>query len=173
MNDGDRILRLCGVVLRMLVWLNWLFVALFIGGLLLSFPAVDLLGAQLARKYRPDIVPGAIAIIRGVGLLGILGCGAIHMMLAPLRDLVATFRAGNPFVGANARRLQTIGWALLVFQLLDLAMGALQIPMMRLKLDHLDWQPSLMGWIAVLLIFVLARVFRVGAAMRDDLEMTV
>ena len=42
-----------------------------------------------------------------------------------------------------------------------------------LKLDVTSWTPSLGGWIAVVMIFVLARVFRIGARMRDDLAMTV
>lgn len=33
----------------------------------------------------------------------------------------------------------------------------------------LDWQPSLGGWIAVLVAFVLARVFRLGTRMREEL----
>jgi hypothetical protein len=33
--------------------------------------------------------------------------------------------------------------------------------------------PGFTGWIGVVMLFVLARVFRVGARMRDDLAMTV
>ena len=43
----------------------------------------------------------------------------------------------------------------------------------RLGVEHVTWTPAFTGWIAVAMIFVLARVFRVGAEMRDDLEMTV
>jgi hypothetical protein len=32
---------------------------------------------------------------------------------------------------------------------------------------------SIGGWIAVLMVFVLARVFAAGSAMRDDLEGTI
>jgi len=38
---------------------------------------------------------------------------------------------------------------------------------------HLDAGFSINGWVAVLLTFVLARVFAVGAHMREDLEGTV
>ena len=37
----------------------------------------------------------------------------------------------------------------------------------------LDWSFSVTGWLAVLLLFVLARVFDHGTRMRDDLEGTV
>jgi hypothetical protein len=35
------------------------------------------------------------------------------------------------------------------------------------------WSFNITGWIAVLLLFVLARVFEQGAAMREDIEGTV
>jgi len=38
---------------------------------------------------------------------------------------------------------------------------------------HLDAGFSINGWLAVLLTFLLARVFAEGAAMREDLEGTV
>jgi hypothetical protein len=38
---------------------------------------------------------------------------------------------------------------------------------------HLDAGFSITGWLAVLLTFVLARVFAEGARMRDELEGTV
>jgi hypothetical protein len=38
---------------------------------------------------------------------------------------------------------------------------------------HLDAGFSVNGWLAVVLIFVLARVFAEGALMREDLEGTV
>ena len=38
---------------------------------------------------------------------------------------------------------------------------------------HLDAGFSISGWLAVLLTFVLARVFAQGALMREDLEATV
>ena len=60
-----------------------------------------------------------------------------------------------------------------MLQLLDLALGGIGVVFSRLGVDHSTWTPGFTGWIAVLMIFVLARVFRVGAAMSDDLAMTV
>jgi hypothetical protein len=37
----------------------------------------------------------------------------------------------------------------------------------------IDWSFSIAGWLAVLLLFVLARVFEHGTRMREDLEGTV
>jgi hypothetical protein len=70
--------------------------------------------------------------------------------------------------------LRRIAWALLVLQLLGLVIGAiakgLSTPAHPINVDA---GFSVNGWLAVLLTFVLARVFAEGALMREDLEGTV
>ena len=82
--------------------------------------------------------------------------------------------AGDPFVAANADRLRAIAWALLTLQLLSLVIGAIakavSTPAHPL---HLQAGFSISGWLAVLLTFLLARVFAEGAVMREDLEGTI
>jgi hypothetical protein len=88
--------------------------------------------------------------------------------------MVETVRAGDPFVAANASRLQAIAWALLALQLLSLVIGAIgnsvSTPAHPVNLDA---GFSISGWLAVLLTFLLARVFAEGTLMREDLEGTV
>lgn len=94
---------------------------------------------------------------------------AVHVMLARLLAMTETVRQGNPFVPENAVRLKTIAWCLLATQLLHLVFGF----MVRIAASanaHMDWKFSSSGWIAVLLLFVLARVFEEGTRIRDDLE---
>jgi hypothetical protein len=70
--------------------------------------------------------------------------------------------------------LQTVAWALLALQLLSLVIGAIgrAVSSAAHPLD-LDAGFSINGWLAVLLAFLLARVFAEGSRMRDDLEGTV
>ena len=85
-----------------------------------------------------------------------------------------TLRGGDPFVGANASRLQAIAWALLALQLLSLVIGAIAKAVSTPAHPvHLDAGFSVNGWLAVILTFVLARVFAEGTLMREDLEGTV
>nr|MDQ5873427.1 DUF2975 domain-containing protein [Acidobacteriota bacterium] len=88
--------------------------------------------------------------------------------------IVETVRSGDPFVAANAFRLQAIAWTLLALQLLSLVIGAIaktvSTPAHPL---HLQAGFSISGWLAVLLTFLLARVFAEGTRMREDLEGTV
>lgn len=99
---------------------------------------------------------------------------AAHFIFKRLLAMLDTAVAGDPFTSANGARLQQIGWALLAIQLCDLAFGA---AVTRIEAGMGDassgWAPSVTGWLAVLLVFVLARIFEQGARMRDDLALTV
>jgi hypothetical protein len=109
--------------------------------------------------------------------IAIFGLGAIPLNYAVLKRLLAiieTVRAGDPFVAANAARLTTIAWALLALQVLSLVIGgiarALSTPAHPIDVDA---GFSINGWLAVLLTFLLARVFAEGTLMREDLQGTV
>ena len=81
---------------------------------------------------------------------------------------------GDPFVAANARRLHAIGWALLALQLIDIVFGLVAQWIGRLGAEFTSAGSfAITGWVAVLLVFVLARIFAHGTAMRDELAMTV
>jgi hypothetical protein len=106
-----------------------------------------------------------------------LGLSAIPLNYIVLRHLLAmigTVRVGDPFVARNAARLQVIAWTLLALQLLSMLIAGIgaAISSPEHPVD-LDAGFSLTGWLAVLLTFVLARVFAEGTLMREDLEGTV
>jgi hypothetical protein len=112
--------------------------------------------------------------LRVIAVIGLASIPLNHRILKRLLAIVETVRAGDPFVAANAYRLEAIAWALLALQLLSLVIGAIarsvSTPAHPL---HLDAGFSISGWLAVLLTFLLARVFAQGALMREDLEATV
>jgi hypothetical protein len=96
------------------------------------------------------------------------------MILKRLLAMVATVRCGDPFVAANAYRLNAIAWLLLALQLLGLAMtGIANAISTKANPVDIDAGGSLSGWLAILLTFVLARVFAEGTLMREELEGTV
>jgi Protein of unknown function (DUF2975) len=105
-------------------------------------------------------------------LLGLPIFAAIHVLVSRLLAMVDTVRAGEPFVPENAARLKTIAWCLLGIQLFDLACGVFA-GILSSAGAKIDWSPSLSGWVAVLLLFLLARVFEEGARIRSDLEAMV
>jgi Protein of unknown function (DUF2975) len=160
------------VVLRILIVVNWLMVAVILA-LLVVLPNEQWI--MSAFKLSPS--PEAERLVMGLRAIAVLGLAVIPLNYAVLKRLLAiveTVRAGDPFVAANASRLRAIAWALLALQLLSLVIGsigkAVSTPAHPL---HLDAGFSINGWLAVLLTFLLARVFAEGALMREDLEGTV
>jgi hypothetical protein len=95
-------------------------------------------------------------------------------MLKRLLAMVRTVRIGDPFVAANAYRLNAIAWLLLALQLISLIIAAIGKAISTPQHSfHLDAGFSPGGWLAVILTFVLARVFAEGTLMREDLEGTI
>lgn len=170
----DRVLKLSSALLWVMFWLNIVGAVGFFAFLLFSFGFHDTLVGLLARKYAGRLDIGML--IEAMRLLMITGLAAIAVawvIITRLQAIIATVAAGDPFVAANARRLQAIGWALLGWQLVDLAMGGVIIWTARMGADTAGWTPNVAGWLVTLLVFVLARVFAAGTAMRDELEGTI
>ena len=160
------------VVLRILIILNWL-VGAAILALLLVMPNEQWIMA--AFKLTPG--PEAERIIMGLRAVAVLGLVTIplnYLILKRLVALVESVRASDPFVARNAERLYAIAWALLALQILGMIIGGIgeAISTPKHPVD-LDAGFSINGWLAVLLTFVLARVFAEGTLMREDLEGTV
>jgi Protein of unknown function (DUF2975) len=160
------------VVLRILIVLNWLLGAGIVV-LLVAMPTEKWILSALGVSPSPE----ADRLIMGLHAIGVVGLATIPLNYVVLKRLVAivhTVREGDPFVAANAYRLRAIAWALLALQLLSLVIGAIvrtvSTPAHPLNIDA---GFSINGWLAVLLTFLLARVFAEGALMREDLEGTV
>ncbi|PYR34876.1 MAG: DUF2975 domain-containing protein [Acidobacteria bacterium] len=160
------------VVLRTLIVMNWL-----MGAAILALLVVVPNGQWIMAAFKLSPSPDTDRLIMGLRAIAALGLAVIPLHYAVLKRLLAiviTVRAGDPFVAANANRLQTIAWALLALQLLSLVIGAIAktVSTSAHPLD-IDAGFSINGWLAVLLTFLLARVFAQGTLMRDDLEGTV
>ena len=165
-------LPIAHVVLRVLVVLNWLSGAA-IAALLVATPTRRWIMSAFHLSPSPE-ADRLIMGLRAIAALGLVAIPLHYIVLKRLLAIVETVRAGDPFVAANAFRLQAIAWTLLALQLLSLVIGAIakgvSTPAHPL---HLHAGFSISGWLAVLLTFLLARVFAEGALMRDDLEGTV
>jgi len=165
-------LPIAHAVLRILVVANWLMGAAILA-LLVALPNRQWIMSAF------DLSPSAdtdrlVMALRVVAVLGVAVVPLNYAVLKRLLAMVDTVRAGDPFVPANARRLQAIAWSLLALQLLSIVIGAIarsvSTPAHPLKVDA---GFSINAWVAVLLTFLLARVFAEGTRMREDLEGTV
>ena len=160
-------------LLTALLYVNGLYGLGILGLLLASIVVPGLLFEGLG--VRPAAGRETLELgMRMIMVIGIASVPLAYVVLSRLRAIVDTVREGDPFVAANARRLQTIAWAYLGLELLHVAVGvvAASSGSAAQPLD-LHWRFSFTPWVAVLLLFVLARVFDHGARMRADLEGTV
>ena len=160
------------VVLRLLIMLNWLMaVAILI--LLFVVPHEQWIMSEFKISPSPD-TDRLILGLRTVAVIGLVSVPLNYLGLKRLVAMVDTVRAGDPFVAANAYRLRTIAWLLLVLQLLSLVVGGIGREISSPAHPvHFDAGFSIAGWLAVLLTFLLARVFAEGTLMREDLEGTI
>lgn len=172
-NSYPDSLSLSRRVLRLVIALNILMgvlILLLLVGSLVNAPwVVRALGSGLS-----PMGPRLIIAMRLIMLLGICATPIVHIVLVRLLTIVDTVSVGNPFIVANADRLKTIAWALLTLELMHFAVGMIAKAVSSEVAEmHIDWGFSLTRWLAVLMLFVLARVFEQGARMREDLEGTI
>ncbi len=172
MNKLSAALPIAHMLLRILIVLNWLMAAAILA-LLVVMPNEQWI--MSAFKLTPS--PDAARLVMGLRAIAVLGLATIplnYVVLKRLLAIVGTVREGDPFVAANASRLQTIAWSLLALQLFSIVIGAIgKAVSTPAHPVHLDAGFSINGWLAVLLTFLLARVFAEGALMREDLKGTV
>jgi hypothetical protein len=167
---ADTALPIAHITLRILIVVNWLMALMIVVLLVVSRPwmmsAFDLSPSLEAERV--------IFALRSIAVLGLVGVPLNYIVLKRLLAIVETVRAGDPFVATNASRLQAIAWAMLALQVLSVIIGAIAKSVSTPAHPvNLDAGFSISGWLAVLLTFLLARVFAAGAVMRDDLEGTV
>src|SRR5215467_8710875 len=108
--------------IRILIIVNWLMGAAILA-LLVVMPNEQWIMAAFKLSPSPD-TDRLIMGLRAVAVLGLAGIPLNYVVLNKLLAIVLTVRAGDPFVAANAHRLQAIGWGLLGLQLLSLVIGA-------------------------------------------------
>jgi len=160
-------------VLRALTKLNLLMglliLALLFATLIAAAPVFTALGVP-PSEFNSMLFLG----MRLIMALGICAVPVVHFVLTRLLTIVETVSAGNPFVVANAARLQGIAWAILALELIHFAVGMVAASVSSAGVPlNISWGFSLTRWLAVLLLFVLARVFEQGARMREEIEGTV
>ncbi|HEY5839770.1 MAG TPA: hypothetical protein VIT19_12095 [Pyrinomonadaceae bacterium] len=166
--SSSALVSLAYVTLRILIVVNWLMVPVI---LVLLFVVPNRQWIMSSFDLSPS--PDADRLVMGLRAIAVLGLATIPLNYVGLKKLLAiveTVRGSDPFVAANAARLQAIAWVLLALNLLSIVIGAIgnAVSSPAHPVD-IDAGFSINGWLAVLLTFVLARVFAKGSLMREDL----
>jgi hypothetical protein len=130
----------------------------------------------LLRRDIYEVPPDAVASLAGTIALGALTLVGAAYFLKQLLDIIDSVAAGDPFVPANADRLTRMAWTVLGIQLLAVPLALVQYGLQRVlepdeSITTISFADN--GLVLAVVLFILARVFRRGTAMRDDLEGTV
>jgi Protein of unknown function (DUF2975) len=161
------------VLLRILIVLNWVFGPLVLGMLAMSFEAED--WTWRAFGVGPVVGhEGMVTGMRAIMVIGIAGTPITYVVFSRLLKIVESVRLGVAFTTDNAGRLRTIAWAMLGLELLHICVVAIASAVSTKELPlRMNGNLHVTGWLAILMLFVLAQVFLEGTRMREDLEGTV
>ena len=141
------------------------------------------LGSLVIQPFTGAMPRDELDALRSVGLephgalaLALLALSAYVTGLAVvfnrLRRVFATLTLGDPFHPDNVTRLRVIGLALIGLE----AMGYLLHMALAFAFPgrvSATVTLNLTAWFAILVVFVLAEVFREGARLRQDAELTI
>ena len=156
--------------------------ALAAGIVALIFVFVALVGIGLLSGFADNLPAPAMYPLPGSGLALSMfaSLAALFFFFGHMRAIIRSVTEGDPFAAENARRLNAMAWLLLGHEVAAVLVGALRYHIASL-MDQIGPEDAFFtfnpyewdGLLMVILLFILARVFRHGAAMRADLEGTV
>ncbi len=155
--------------------LDVIYVALWV-----AFGALVLV-ALMALILPPDLelwrrvhTEGARGPMLAAGLAAYaLYVGVVLFIVERVRRIFATLTAGDPFHPANVTRLRAIGFSLAALEVINYAtsLAAAWVFPAHAHTTRFPFNPT--AWFAVLVVFVLAEVFREGARLRGEAELTI
>ena len=95
--------------------------------------------------------------------------GVMLFVVNRLLEILKTLRFGSPFVKENADRFRGVGYALMIGQGAVIAFGFLSL----IFDADIEMDSNLIAWLAIIAVFVLSEVFREGARMKEEQDLTV
>lgn len=150
---------------------------MLLGAIALAFAGPHLPLDKINRDYGVQFAPSEIVRLGEVGIAGAMTIFAlVAFILRAMLQIVDSAIAGDPFVAQNADHLSRIGWLVVgVYAVEGILVSWFRwvTPIAAQGKMHHGFEFPFGGLFAVLLIFVLARIFRRGTEMRAELEGTV
>ncbi len=115
---------------------------------------------------KPQALAGLIFIVAAY-------IGVLIVVLNRLRRVFETLIVGDPFRPQNVARLRVVGFALIGLEILGYILHRVTDMFIPGRAHVFSLSVNLTGWFAILVVFVLAEVFREGARLRQDADLTI
>ncbi len=150
-------------------------IALGIGGaiMLLAFGGF---ADEIARRFNPEDMGETTGAVLLIIVATMIALSLMYDFATRLAQLIDTVGLGDPFTSENAARLARMGWLVVAIQVLGIPIMLLSTWLEpRIKDGNFRFEPEFSpeGIFLILILFILARVFRQGARLKADLEGTV
>jgi hypothetical protein len=167
-------------IARVVTWFL-LIVLAFVGvAMIVAAPVVALNHNEVLAEFAgkgvaagPQFTAAVVAVLLGIAALMGLAVWFLRLLLR----IIDSVGEGDPFAPVNAVRLNRMAWISLAGYFGSLPLAALVVWLARFAEqagEHVSADFDMGGSLLLpLVLFILARVFRHGAAMREDLEGTV
>jgi hypothetical protein len=160
------------------LWIGLAGLVIGVFGTLVLAPLVPINNIDLSINGRSD--PETIRrFVRGPAIPIVLCALALYLaglvvIVGRLRHVFETLTRGDPFQPLNVSRLRVVGVVLIALEFWNHSVP----PILRRLIPgdaetSNDRGLSLTGWFAILVVFVLAEVFREGARLRREAELTI
>jgi hypothetical protein len=149
--------------------------ALVTTAFVIATPAVlimkqSVLTSLVSRGAPPEAIWAAVGVLAVSGIVAGLG----YLFFRHLYRIVASVEDGDPFIPVNARRLQAMGWIAVAVHVVGIPLAMTMKWLNENGADaHGGFEFSYFGLLLALVLFVIARVFREGTRLREELEGTV
>lgn len=134
---------------------------------------------EMQAEIGPDFVAMPVGAVVGLLLLVSMACALAFLFFGKLREIINSVAAGDPFAPQNADRLSAMAWFQIGLYSMRFIVPVIESAIMEWRLQFSEARVSdgldlnVFQIVLILTLFILARVFSHGAAMRDDLEGTV
>lgn len=122
--------------------------------------------------------PWPVMVFRGG--LGAAYLGGFILIMRQLRGLIVTVHDGDPFVGENALRLRTVWLTVAGLELGRYGLGVVWAGLVALDdgpaagaIISQTLEINLRAWFAVLVLVIIAEVFRHGTQLREEQKLTI
>ncbi len=167
---GRRLANVLSRLLAVLTAISTLGLVALVPTMLFALARPDVLTAGSVSHGTADLAqPGVAATVLALGIGFLI---VMLVVLINLRRIMKTVAGGLPFALANITRLRTIAAAMAAL-LVGQVLTGLLIP------AHLRAQGDIQGgfnaglFLSILVVLVLAEVFREGARLHEDVEGTI
>ena len=161
-------------VVTVIFWL-----AIVLGGFLFIILSIGLLGSLNGGEIdlplveaRADGVPAGRLVAALVGL--VVFAPGIAYICAKLRQILSTLADGDPFVPENAPRLTRIAIAIGLIEVIRMCSVVILAATVDLGEGYVaNININLAVWGAVIVLLILAQVFKEGTRLREEEKMTI